>query len=169
MIDQERLTHLPALAQGHHIGPRWGMCVMEAVSHVTGEEFTDQPACVCPIIAAVARHVNDNLPDDQRQRLIGYIPRFVGTARDDDTEWERRNAALRFAESVVDQAAPLSQRRWRLEQAKGWSPGLHGAVSLVLSSDQPRLLFGLLDAVLAVEAPESAAETVITEKELVTA
>lgn len=67
------------LARGSHTHPDRGMCVMEAVSVLAGEPFSDRPTCVSPVIAEFLRAWNDTLDDDDRQRLKTFIPLVVGT------------------------------------------------------------------------------------------
>ena len=67
------------LARGAHKEPEDGLCFMEAVAWLEGEPHSDQPTCVCPVIGAYIRSLNDFLPDDLRQKLIPYLPRVVGT------------------------------------------------------------------------------------------
>ena len=53
IIDQpaDWLQHLK-LESGKHHQPEDGMCWMEAIAFATGEDFTDHPECVSPVIAA---------------------------------------------------------------------------------------------------------------------
>ena len=45
--------------------------VMEAAAFVAGEEWSDHPKCVCPVIGAFLRSWNDSLPsDEERDRLL---------------------------------------------------------------------------------------------------
>lgn len=72
------------LADGAHSTPGDGMCWMEAVAFAQGEDFTDHPDCVSPVIAAFGRSWQDALSGDDRQRLIK--PLFwdvVGTRAND--------------------------------------------------------------------------------------
>ena len=39
------------LSSGAHDGPEDGMCVMEMVSFLAGEEWSDTPTCASPVIA----------------------------------------------------------------------------------------------------------------------
>ena len=81
-VDAERLAQVQAmdLSSGGHGDMSEGMCVMEAVSYVAGEPWTDSPACACPVIATFLRNWNDSLPDDERNDLLkDLIPRLVGT------------------------------------------------------------------------------------------
>ena len=55
------------------------MCVMEAVSWVAGEPWSDHPSCVSPVIAQFLRSWNDGLDDEGRQRLKPYIERVIDT------------------------------------------------------------------------------------------
>lgn len=62
--------HLPVLSSGTHLTPDDGACVMELVSVLAGEPFSDQPHCTDPTLATVARVVNDEMSDRARQTLI---------------------------------------------------------------------------------------------------
>jgi len=74
---------LPMLARGKHRNPRKGACFMEFASLLAGERFTDHPSCTHPLLAALARHVNDHTSDPARQRLAGLIPSVIGLTGDD--------------------------------------------------------------------------------------
>ena len=58
------------LARGAHNTPGDGMCWMEAVAFLAGENFSDHPECVSPVIASFGRSWQDALNNDDRQRLI---------------------------------------------------------------------------------------------------
>lgn len=60
---------MPVLSRGRHRRPRHGACLMEYVSVLAGERFSDAPRCTDPTLAAVARSVNDYSSDESRQRL----------------------------------------------------------------------------------------------------
>ncbi len=74
---------LPLLSRGKHRNPRKGACFMELASLLAGERWSDHPACTHPLLAAVARHVNDNTTDAGRQRLASLIPSVIGLTSDD--------------------------------------------------------------------------------------
>ena len=74
---------LPVLSRGKHRNPRKGACFMEFASLLAGERWSDHPACTHPLLAAVARHVNDHTSDAGRQRLAGLIPSVIGLTGDD--------------------------------------------------------------------------------------
>lgn len=56
---------------------------MEFASYLAGEKWSDHPACTHPVLAAVARNVNDLSTDATRASLTQHIHRVVGlTSRD---------------------------------------------------------------------------------------
>jgi hypothetical protein len=120
-VIDDRLAQLDrlVLAHGSHRSFDEGVCAMEAAAWIAGEEHTDRPSCVSPVIAAFMRSWNDRLNDDARNRLLKpLIPLTVGTAtsRSDDetrawmaTDWLARECApafLRLA-GLTDQAQLL--------------------------------------------------------------
>jgi hypothetical protein len=74
---------VPVLSRGKHRSPRKGACFMELASYLAGERWSDHPACTHPLLAAVARDVNDYTSDAGRARLAGLIPSVIGLAGDD--------------------------------------------------------------------------------------
>lgn len=77
---------LPTLANGKHSEGSGQACVMEYVSILAGEQFSDHPSCTDPVLAAAARAVNDWMTDDGRHMLVPLIGRLFGTAtRGSDT------------------------------------------------------------------------------------
>ena len=48
--------------------------------------WSDHPSCTHPLLAQLARQVNDSLSDGDRQQLVPLIPRVVGR-RGDDRTW----------------------------------------------------------------------------------
>ena len=74
---------LPILSRGKHRSPRKGACFMEFASLLAGERWSDHPACTHPLLAAVARHVNDYTSDAGRARLGELIPSVIGLTGED--------------------------------------------------------------------------------------
>jgi hypothetical protein len=68
---------LPILAKGRHRQPEDGACLMEYTSVLAGEAWSDSPPCTHPVLAAVARAVNDSVDDDTRQLLAGEAARLA--------------------------------------------------------------------------------------------
>ena len=69
---------MPVLSAGKHRSPRKGACFMEMASYLAGERWSDHPACTHPLLASMARLVNDSLPDAERPRILRLIPDVVG-------------------------------------------------------------------------------------------
>jgi hypothetical protein len=54
---------------------------MELASVLAGEPFSDRPGCTQPVLAEVARQVNDTVNDSVRQRLARLVPDVIGVGR----------------------------------------------------------------------------------------
>src|SRR5262249_58910376 len=74
---------VPVLSRGKHRGPRQGACFMEMASFLAGERWSDDPVCTHPLLAALARDVNDYTSDAGRSRLADLIPSVIGLTGDD--------------------------------------------------------------------------------------
>ena len=118
--DLEGLT----LLYGAHPDRAQGLCALEAVAWLAGEEHSDRPACACPVVAAFARRLNDRIGDDaERTRILRpLIPRIVGTRSTEEVErrrayvaadWACRDAAPRALEA----RAVMWQQRGDAERA----------------------------------------------------
>ena len=70
------------LSKGEHETREDGVCLLEAAAWWAGQEHTDHPPCVSPVLAAFGRAWNDDLPDDRRHILKPFIPLLPGTAGD---------------------------------------------------------------------------------------
>ncbi|WP_432936248.1 hypothetical protein ACQPXM_22600 [Kribbella sp. CA-253562] len=76
--EREDVTLVPILSRGPHRDPRRGACFMEYASHLAGLEWSDRPSCTHPLLALVAREVNDELSDAARVKLVPLIPTVIG-------------------------------------------------------------------------------------------
>ncbi|MEV4804712.1 hypothetical protein AB0K18_32340 [Nonomuraea sp. NPDC049421] len=56
---------------------------MELASYLAGERWSDHPACTHPLLAALARLVNDNTDDENRAKLVHLVPSIIGLNSDD--------------------------------------------------------------------------------------
>lgn len=74
---------LPVLAKGKHRSPAEGGCFMEFASWMAGERWSDHPSCTHPLLASLARLVNDAVTDYHRPQLAPLVPAVVGLAHDD--------------------------------------------------------------------------------------
>ncbi|MFA9444651.1 hypothetical protein [Egicoccus sp. AB-alg6-2] len=83
MTDLSVPDRLPVLSRGRHRNPRKGACFMELASYLAGERWSDHPACTHPLLAAVARAVNDCTSDEARPQLAPLIPSVIGLTSDD--------------------------------------------------------------------------------------
>ncbi len=74
------------LSEGNHDYREEGMCVMEAVAYVSGEEHSDHPLCADEQLTSMMVCLNDELYDHDRQKLRPLIPLLIGTRS--EHEWE---------------------------------------------------------------------------------
>lgn len=95
---------VPVLSRGKHRNPRKGACFMEFASYLAGEPWSDHPACTHPLLAGVARDVNDCTTDSGRSRLAPLIPSVIGLVPDDPHVVPRVTArCIQHALPVVSQ------------------------------------------------------------------
>lgn len=99
---------LPILSRGKHRSPRKGACFMELASYLAGEKWSDHPSCTHPLLAAVARSVNDHTSDGARSRLAPLIPSVIGMTSDDPRV--TAHIALRCARTALPVASADRQR-----------------------------------------------------------
>jgi hypothetical protein len=93
------------LESGVH-GPGEGKaCVMEVVSMLAGESFTDSPECACPVLSEFARQTNDWMKDDERHLLWPFTTRLAGSKADRETEQKR---TYRMADWACREVTPLA-------------------------------------------------------------
>ncbi|WP_216844065.1 hypothetical protein [Phytoactinopolyspora alkaliphila] len=99
---------LPILSRGKHRRPRKGACFMEFASFLAGEKWSDHPACTHPLLASLARQVNDVVSDEYRPRLASLVPSVIGL-NDDDPRLDAI-IARRAAATALPVAAAWRQR-----------------------------------------------------------
>jgi hypothetical protein len=110
------LTHQTIrLIRGRHSSPDRGACVMEVASMLADEPFSDEPRCVCPVIAEFLRTYNDEVDHARRQDLLAYASLVVDTRKGPRVERQRANQCLDW---WYAQASPrhrgVRQSFWRL-------------------------------------------------------
>ena len=98
---------LPMLARGKHRRPEDGACFMEMASVLAGEAWSDAPPCTHPLLARLARRVNDLTSDAGHRRLAPLIPSVIGLTSD-DPRWDDEIALL-TATLALPLAAPADQ------------------------------------------------------------
>jgi hypothetical protein len=109
LTDDVRLPDLvPTLSRGKHRNPRKGACFMEFASFLAGERWSDHPACTHPLLAHLARLVNDHTSDAGRHHLVPLIPAVIGLTSHDPHVDVR--IALRAATTALPVVAEERQR-----------------------------------------------------------
>jgi hypothetical protein len=84
---------------------------MEFASFLAGEKWSDHPACTHPLLATLARAVNDFSSPGARARLVPLIPRVIGLVSDDRAVHVRiavRAAAASIPVACVDRQRALA-------------------------------------------------------------
>ncbi|WBQ03356.1 hypothetical protein [Kribbella sp. CA-293567] len=140
-------------------------CVLELVSKLAREPWTDRPACVHPVLGSIARMVHDHSTKAGRRKLLPLAPAFLGTA-EPGIDRSARLVALCVA-TARTAATDLGQgERGRLARAH------QTALFLLKSAPAPdgpaRWWLPVLDRIALSEplyrnfiAPEHAAEAVV--------
>lgn len=140
-IPADRLEALASrsLSKGAHRSFSDGVCAMEMVAYLAGESHSDHPACVCPVLAAYVRQLNDSMRDDAtRDRwLKPILPRLIGTTATPDVAQQRAfaltDAALRvFTPCAFDTAVETLARDGLATEAE--SLAIHAATLRALPS-----------------------------------
>jgi len=103
-IITERLEALNTITldRGAHDSFEDGHCAMEVVSWLAGLGFTDAPECASPVLRRYTIVLNDRWDDEQRQALIPFLPRMVGTANDGLDDARERVASRFLLEKLLE-------------------------------------------------------------------
>ena len=129
-------NHLPTLSKGAHAPGDGEACVMEYVSLLAGEEWSDHPTCTHPVLASMARTVNDRLSDDERHVLVPLIGRLFGTSGVHLTEHERQVLSVRLACWIARQVTEEGTPGWAaIEAAEGWGDETVSAAEVRAAED----------------------------------
>jgi hypothetical protein len=99
---------LPVLSRGKHRSARKGACFMEMASVLANEPWSDHPGCTHPLLADLARLVNDYTSDQNRGELAVLIPSVVGL-RGGGLAWMVDLTAAVAVRAILDVPEP-SQR-----------------------------------------------------------
>ena len=98
---------LPTLARGRHRTPRRGASLTEVASLLAGEPWSDHPGCTHPLLADLARLVNDHTSDAQRHELV-TLAADLADRRGDDHTWVRLPVAV-AASTILDVPEPTQR------------------------------------------------------------
>jgi hypothetical protein len=107
MLLTDQTDFLPRLSRGKHRSPRRGACFMEYASYLAGERWSDHPACTHPLLAELARQVNDHVSDDARQELVELVPDVIGVTGSD------LHIDARIALRAAQTALPIAPEEWQ--------------------------------------------------------
>ena len=80
---------------------------MEYASYLAGERWSDHPACTHPLLAELARQVNDHVSDDGRQELVELVPDVIGVTGAD------LHIDARIALRAAQTALPIAPEEWQ--------------------------------------------------------
>jgi hypothetical protein len=87
----------PYLTAATHLTPDDGACLMEAVSAAAGLPWTDRPSCTHPLLAHLARLVNDAMSDQGRQQLVDLVPTLAVATPEDPARTAEASARMAVA------------------------------------------------------------------------
>ena len=156
------------LEPGAHASPYDGVCVVELASVLAGEPFSDHPRCVCEVIAGFLRSWNDRAGHFDRQRLVPYASRVVGSRATPAITRMRRDICLTWAGARLQRGrirrfAARAEMRVRIAVVLGIRPALHlsqgageYAARIAFARESPDVGFALLEELLAVGAEPDA-------------
>ena len=83
------------------------MCVMEMVSFLAGESWSDMPMCASPALARFCQGINDKFGQAERDQLQKFVPMLIGT-RSPEHEQDRAEV---LAWGAVRKFAPFWLRK----------------------------------------------------------
>ena len=67
------------LKSGSHKSFKEGACILELVSYIANEPWSDHPQCACPVLTRFAIRYNDRVDDKQRQKMKEIIPLLLNS------------------------------------------------------------------------------------------
>ena len=159
---------LPVLARGRHLDPRDGSCLMEYVSVLAGERFSDRPRCTPPSLRWLAQRVNDAVSDPARTELVLRAPLLTRACPIDPTPVVLGVVARAGLAAGPEDRRLLAARRLGERSVLSWyRPGVRtrllGAFLELRSrlgplpvAEQDRSLLAVLDEVLDTVHPVGA-------------
>jgi hypothetical protein len=97
------------LGRGKHHAPDEGACVMELASMLAGEDFSDHPISVCPVIGSLLRAHNDSIDEQRRQDLYAYAAKVVGSRSSSAVQDARAARLIAWSRAVKRRQAAQSR------------------------------------------------------------
>jgi hypothetical protein len=92
-------------------------CVLELVSKLAREPWTDRPTCVHPVLGTIARVVHDHSSPVARQALLPLAPLFLDTARP-GFDLSARLVALCVSTALAAPGEPAGDEQTRLRNSQ---------------------------------------------------
>lgn len=80
---------------------------MEFASFLAGERWSDHPSCTHPLVAALARDVNDFTSDEGRDALMPLVTRVIGLQEVDELRIAMRAATAAMPVASYDRQRAL--------------------------------------------------------------
>jgi len=93
-MDLKEMIDKIELKTGKHEGMEHGACIMELVSYLANETWSDNPKCACPILTKYAIGLNDSFNKEHRQLLKPAIPLLINSKSDDKTQIARKKLIM---------------------------------------------------------------------------
>ena len=95
---------MPNLRHGSGETPKDGGCLIQIAGWLNdGVSWTDKTPCVHPVFRRLGINFNDWFDDTDRQKLLAFLPRIIGTGLTGD-EAEDKRVAVGLAEYAASQA-----------------------------------------------------------------
>ncbi|MFI6317583.1 hypothetical protein ACIBG8_08685 [Nonomuraea sp. NPDC050556] len=150
---------MPDLSAGTHLTSTDGACLMELVSVLAGERFSDHPRCTQPVVATVARMVNDEVSDPVRQSLASLAPALItGGGVEDSARVVLACVGRGRHQALARRLAPLVRRSRLIAYWYTRGPAHHAIRSAVRQArhlppaDRDAALVALLNAAITATA-----------------
>ena len=109
-MDESKISRLLdgiSLEHGAHNRREDGMCAMELVAYIAGEQHNYKPACASELLTGYTIRLNDHMRTSERRDLKLFLPRLVGTRAGD----ERARFEIMARLTVTSLLAPALERR----------------------------------------------------------
>ncbi len=82
------------LKKGAHADLEKGACIMELVSYIANEPWSDHPKCACQILTEYAICLNDRFSGEHRQLLKPLIPLLLNSKASDEIATARKRLIM---------------------------------------------------------------------------